>query len=231
MSKPQYLIDGDPYVYQAAWSTQGLEEEDATDKIDELLEQTLFEVSWGIEEDNYQVFLTGKGNFRFDIAVTHPYKGNRKDIEKPEHLGVLRSHLVDNWGAIVSEGEEADDLLGIWSTDYGPNAVVVSIDKDMLQLPCNHYEPRKQIHRTVSDFEGLKFFYTQLLTGDTVDNIKGCKGIGPVKAKAILSDCKTEKELYKQCLLTYDDDLDFLLENARLLWLRRSVGQLWEPPE
>ena len=230
MSKP-YLIDGDPFAYRAAFSAQGDDLEEAIDKVDDFLEQALHEVSWDWTDDDHQVFLTGKDNFRYDVAVTYPYKGNRKNAERPEHLEDVRQHMIDNWSAIVSDGEEADDLLGIWSTEYGPNAIVISIDKDMLQLPCNHFNPVTKVHKTVRDFEGLKFFYTQLLTGDTVDNIKGCKGIGPVKAKAILSDCKTEKELYNTCLLTYDNDLDWLMENARLLWLRRSVGQMWEPPE
>jgi hypothetical protein len=225
------FVDGDPFAYRAAFSKQGEDLEAAIDKVDEVIEEALSAVAWAWDEEDIQVALTGKTNFRYDVAVTYPYKGNRKDAEKPEHLGEVRQHMIDNWGAIVSEGEEADDLLGIWSTEQGPSSIVITIDKDMLQLPCHHYNPMTKKHKTVSDFEGLKFFYTQLLTGDTADNIKGLKGIGPKKAEAILRDCNTEKELYNACLIAYDSDLDWLMENARLLWLRRSIGQMWEPPE
>jgi len=29
----------------------------------------------------------------------------------------------------------------------------------------------------------------------------------------------------------YDGDLDALVENARLLWLRRKPEEMWEPPK
>ena len=29
-------------------------------------------------EPDYRVYLTGKGNFRNDVAITAPYKGNRR---------------------------------------------------------------------------------------------------------------------------------------------------------
>jgi uncharacterized protein (UPF0218 family) len=32
--------------------------------------------------------------------------------------------MVDNWAAIVSEGEEADDLIAIAATKYGPETIV-----------------------------------------------------------------------------------------------------------
>ena len=75
------------------------------------------------------------------------------------------------------------------------------------------------------------FFYTQILTGDTADNIIGLYGIGPVKAKKILAGAETEQELFDRCVAQYDGDVDKVVQNARLLWLRRKEGQLWEPPE
>ena len=76
----------------------------------------------------------GKGNFRYDIAVTAEYKGNRKDVEKPQHLEAIRKHMIKNWEAIVSKGEEADDLIGIAATEGGKESIVVSIDKDMVRF-------------------------------------------------------------------------------------------------
>ena len=67
-------------------------------------------------EPDYKVYLTGKGNFRHDIAVTEPYKGNRKEKEKPVHLEAIRQYLIKDWNAVVSEGEEADDLIAIDAT-------------------------------------------------------------------------------------------------------------------
>jgi 5'-3' exonuclease len=82
-------------------------------------------------------------------------------------------------------------VLGIISTNPAlfPNTrkIVVSIDKDMLQIPgwlwnpMQDKEPR-EITKQTADLT----FYTQVLTGDTSDGYKGLPGCGPVKAKRIL---------------------------------------------
>ena len=128
----------------------------------------------------------------------------------------------------MSKDEEADDLIGIWSN---PDRIVVSIDKDMLQLPCTHYNPHRRTWQTVEEFDGLKFFYKQILTGDSADNIQGIYGVGPKKADKILADCKTEKELYEECVRAYGGDEDRVIENGKLLWLRREEEQIWQPPK
>ena len=181
--------------------------------------------------DECEVFLTGPDNFRYDVAVTHPYKGHRGSNKKPVLLSDVRQHLVDNWGAQISEGEEADDLIAIAATKYGPEAVVVSIDKDMLQIPCRHYNFVKGEWSEVSEFEGLKFFYSQILTGDSADNIVGLHRVGPKRAETLLSGCSDEQELWSAVVKAYEGDVDRVIENARLLWLRRKEDEIWEPPD
>lgn len=225
------LIDGDIFAYRAAFSCEDQDVEDALDKVDDLIQWSIYSCILEYDVEDYQVFLTGKGNFRYDIAVTHEYKGNRKDVEKPQHLEAIRKHMVKNWEAIVSKGEEADDLIGIAATEGGKESIIVSIDKDMLQIPCRHYNPNKKEFTVVDEFDGLKFFYTQILTGDRADNIKGIYGVGPAKAKKMLADCKTEADLYEECLHQYGGEEDRVIENARLLWLRREPDQIWEPPK
>lgn len=222
------LIDGDIIAYRAGFSSNDLEASDAEAKVDELID-TIIEDTEFISTD-YQVYLTGKGNFRFDIAKTLKYKGNRKDAVKPIHLQHIRDYLTTKYEATVSEGEEADDLIAIAATKIGMKAVVASIDKDMLQIPCFHYNLTRRELSAVGKFSGTKFFYTQILTGDKADNIKGLHRCGPVKAGKILAECDTEMKLWDACLEAYEGDTERVIENARLLWLRREVDQLWEPP-
>jgi hypothetical protein len=59
--------------------------------------------------------LRAKSTIGHDIAVTAPYKGNRKDVKKPKHLPLLREYLQTAWGASVSDGQEADDDIAIQS--------------------------------------------------------------------------------------------------------------------
>jgi 5'-3' exonuclease len=224
------VIDGDIIAYRAAFSTQGMFPEDARSKVDDLMEYVLEETLIFYDPSDYEVYLTGSGNFRYDIAKSFPYKENRSAVEKPVHLPVVREHLIDKWGAIVSEGEEADDLIGIAATKYGPDTIVASIDKDMLQLPCKHFNFVTGKWTTVSEFEGLKAFYKQILTGDRIDNIVGLFRVGPVKAEKMLEGCDSEESMWETVLKAYDGDVDRVVENARLLWLRRKENELWEPP-
>lgn len=230
MFKGKVLVDGDIVAYRAAFSTQDLFPEDAVSKVDELMDYILTETLMFPDPNDYEVFLTGSGNFRYDIAKSFPYKGNRKSTEKPIHLPVAREHLITNYKASVSEGEEADDLIAIAATKYGPETIVASVDKDMLQLPCKHFNFTKGEWHDVTEFEGTKFFYKQILTGDRADNIMGLYKVGPVKAEKIVKDCNTEEELWDAVIKAYDGNIDRVVENARLLWLRRKEGEVWEPP-
>ena len=85
-----------------------------------------------------------------------------------------------------------------------------------------------EIPKTVTDEEGLFNFYQQILTGDRVDNIVGLTGIGPVKSKKLLEGL-SEQEMYAKCVELYESE-ERVIENARLLWLRREEGQIWNPP-
>ena len=225
------LVDADVLVYRSAFSTEGMSQEDAEHKVEEVLDEIMEHVLFSPNPDLLQLYLTGANNFRYDMATIAPYKGNRSGKEKPEHFYHLRGYLVDHWGAEVSEGEEADDLIAKAATKQGPTSIIVSVDKDFLQVPCTFFNLTKREFIKVDEQSGMLFFYTQVLTGDRADNIKGVPNVGPVKAKRILEGLTTEQELYEACLETYDGDAEALLENARLLWLRREEDELWFPPD
>jgi hypothetical protein len=183
----------------------------------------------GCYVDQWKLFLTGKDNFRNNIAVTAVYKGNRT-APKPEHLPALRQHMVKEWGAVVVEGQEADDAIAIEASVLKEEYIVASVDKDLDQIAGWHYNFVKKQGYHVTPEQGMYSFYKQILTGDAADNIIGLQGIGPVKADKILNELITEEELYAACVAAYDGDEERVLENARLLWLRRSEGQQWQPP-
>ena len=222
------LIDGDILTYRAAFSCEGQPIEDAYDKIDSLVEEIMKATSFDETSENYEMFITGKGNFRYDIQET--YKQNRSGKPKPEHLPGLRDYLVEAYNAKVSVDCEADDDIATRATELGPDAIIASIDKDFLQVPCHHYNLNRGTLVKVEEFEGLVFFYTQILMGDKADNIFGIKGVGPVKAGKMLVDATTERSLYNVCVAAYGGDVAKVVENARLLWLRREEGQVWQPP-
>jgi hypothetical protein len=220
------LIDADSLCYAVGFSSNDAEEPIAIAR----LEETMTELCMELDCEDYKGFLTGKGNFRDAIAVTVPYKGQRVS-EKPIHLQALRCHLVTSWGFTVVQGIEADDAVGIAAYAVPEDeTIMVHIDKDLNQFRGWHYNYRNKEKYYVTEFEGLTAFYTQILTGDRIDNIIGLKGIGPVKAKRILAECTNESELYQAVLKAYEGDQQRVLENAQLLWLQRSPNQVWTPP-
>ena len=224
------LIDGDIIAYRCAFAHKDDPVDLAYKGVDELMEFILNECSFYNSTGLYEVYITGKNNFRNNIAVTHKYKGNRKDAEKPLHLADIRQHLMTKYNAIISAGEEADDLISKEATKIGPKVVIASADKDMLQLAAYHFNFNRNEWKTVDATEGLQFFYTQILTGDNADNIKGLFRVGPKKAEKILKGVTEERQLWNTVVKAYDGDVERVLENARLLWLRRYEGEIWQPP-
>ena len=220
------LVDADLLVYRFGFASEGDPAEFALARLSEFLDNLYVELSvdevWG--------YLTGKGNFRNEIAVTAPYKGTRI-AAKPYHFQLLREYMERAWGFEVVDGIEADDALGIESYRNEPDeTIIVSIDKDLNMIRGHHYNFVKEEKYYVTEEDAIRNFYLQILTGDKVDNIIGLQGIGPVKSKKLLQDCTTELEMYKTVLKAYDGNEVRVLENARLLWILREEKQVWHPP-
>ncbi len=235
------LVDADVLGYRIAFACKDEDIEVAKHRLDsfivDILTQSVDTAYDGCYVDSWKLYLTGKNNFRYDIATIAPYKGNRT-APKPAHLADLRQHLVDQWGAVVIHGQEADDAIAIEATVLKESCIMVSVDKDFDQIEGWHYNFVKNKGYYITAQEGLINFYMQVLTGDGADNIMGLKGIGPVKAAKILAPALEETKpieqlafaLYQQCFEAYDEDEQALVENAKLLWLRRTEGEEWTPP-
>ena len=218
------LIDADILNYRIGFATNTEAESVAIRTMAGFLEDLLlFDLP---EVSTWELHLTGKKNFRNDVAVTAPYKGNRK-AEKPVHYHILREYLQQSWGASVSDGIEADDVLAIRATELGDDAIIVTLDKDLDQVEGWHYNFVKKNKYFVDKDEGLFNFYKQFLTGDTVDNIIGAKGIGAKKAEKLLEG-KSEVEMWETVvdILGYDR----AMENGHLLYMLRTFDDKWAPP-
>ncbi len=200
-------------------------------------------------------FLTGKGNFREDLATIAKYKGNRDKMEKPVHYQAVRDYYVDQYGAYVIEGIEADDEVSIraWEEYKGNNNdyVVATIDKDLDQIPGWHYDYKKHVFYEIDALDGELFFYAQVLAGDATDNIKGCYRLGITKAKKAVDEWFEAAEnnpdwrsFVWECIVNaYAENIErypeqhehglsaeeAALENARLVFMQTERDELWTP--
>jgi len=178
--------------------------------------------------------LSGKTNYRHDIATTKPYKGNRDPKNRPTHEHAIRDYIISSYEHKITEGEEADDALGILQCST-EGSCIVSIDKDLLQIPGLHYNFVTKEYSNISEDEGMAKFYSQLLTGDTVDNIPGLHRVGIGKANKLLEGLSVA-EMWDVVVTEYaargpEDWQKYLKEQGQLLWIRREEGQMWEPQE
>jgi hypothetical protein len=224
----QALIDGDILVYRIAFASNDETEAIAKARMSTFVEELLSPT----DIRGYDGYLTGSNNFRNEIAVTAPYKGNRKDVVKPVHYQVLREYLQHQWGFVMIQDQEADDAMGIRAYELNDEEyIIMTIDKDLDMIKGWHYNFVKNERYFVKEEDTLRTFYKQILTGDRTDNIVGLKGIGPVKADKVLKECETEQEMYEAVLEAYEGNEERVLENGRLLWIRRLPEQIWIPPK
>lgn len=239
------LIDGDIILYRVGFTTENDPEAIARIRTDDLIDTILVET----QATEFEVWLSDNKTNNFRYGIWPEYKANRTQ-PRPKHYEIIKEHLVTKWGARIAHGMEADDALGIGQDKLEESCpdlaqtVICSIDKDLLQVPGMHYNFVKKESRAVESWEGIKWFYKQLLIGDTSDNISGCKGIGPVKAgKAIdaISQEAGEKALFEKVVEIYEKQeigqtrqeiLDHILLAGRLLKIKQSEQEeLWHFPK
>lgn len=215
------LIDGDLVAYPCAASCK---EEDPLDVALFRCDKLIREILEASDCEEYNIFLSTKSNFRYKINPE--YKANRKDTEPPQWLQQCKEYLITEWHAKVKENYEADDLLGINQT---PDTVLCSFDKDLLMIPGKHFNWKKQQYGDmthVTQEDGLVHFYTQMLVGDTTDNVIGIAGLGPVKSRKYLSSAQDEQDLFDLVYNKYDDPERFLM-NGMCLWICQEEGVTW----
>lgn len=235
-------IDGDIPCYSIGFASEGSPVEYALHSIKKLINKCKKACS----ADHYIIFLTGKGNFREERATLLPYKGNRKQ-EKPEHHAAIREYLIEHHGAIVIDGAEADDALGIFLTEkeIGVEKIIATLDKDLNGVPGWHYNWKKDILYEVSLEEADAFFCEQLLTGDSTDNIPGLFKVTGQRATKKIKERVAEKEtfaeqvfevleIYDECMnassdmaCSRQDVEDTVKEIGDLLWMHRDGEESW----
>lgn len=194
------------------------------------------------------MYFTGKGNFRDEISTTG-YK--KREGRKPYHYKNIEAYLKGRYETIIVDGMEADDALAIEQTKNPEGTIIISIDKDLLQVEGWKYlyeygkvasfgphlvEGYGSIWRDRSYLRGygMKFFLAQCIMGDTVDSIVGIPKSGPVAALKLLDHTKTYEEGLEAVLGAYneyygDEGEEKLVENGRLLFMTRELDEEGKP--
>jgi 5'-3' exonuclease len=232
------LIDADVVLHRVGYTTDNDEFWVAKARTDDMLDSII----GATDAAEYELWLSDARDRTFRFELFDRYKANRT-APRPVHYDAIKEHLIKEWGARIALGMEADDALGIAQDKGGTETVICSIDKDLMQIPGQHYNFVKEAWDCVTKWEGLRWFYKQLLIGDISDNVEGCKGIGPIKAGKALDQISEEAgekslfcgvfDLYKKQYKdsTEEKILDHILLSGRLLKIKQVEDEsLWEIP-
>ena len=233
------LIDGDLIAYRCAASC--LKQGQTVEPLDVAqmrVNDLMYRIVQETEATSYNVYIGGTDNFR--LSIYPKYKANRDPKAKPQWLEGCREQLLVEWGGWIVNGMETDDKLGMEQyasfsnplRNGGEETVIASIDKDLLMIPGRHYNFVKQEFYNVSEHDGIKHFWFQMIMGDRVDNIPGYDGIMRATVPKFLApkitelnECKTPEEMEALVKEMYTDQEQFEI-NKKLIWICRSIDDL-----
>jgi len=224
-----FLIDGNSYIYRAFYAIKNLssstgEPTNAVFGFTNMLMKIIREQS----PDGVIIAMDSPEPTKRHDAYEQ-YKAHRP--ETPDDLirqiPVIKKIIhAFNIPVLEVPGYEADDILATAARTLSGNPeneiYIISSDKDMLQIVNNHiniYDPMKDIvidPAYVMKRYGLppeRIPEMMALTGDTVDNIPGVKGIGEKTALAILRNVNSLKELVDKPELAGKDRLVSMVRN------------------
>jgi len=116
-------------------------------------------------------------------AINPNYKAQRS-TEPPKWWNFVQNQLHLEWKAVYVDDIEVDDAVNITKLQLS-DSFIVAIDKDLLSLPGTHYNWRKGEWTTVASEEAAYRFWSDMIVGQPIDNVKGIPGKGEAFTKKL----------------------------------------------
>ena len=202
-SKRLVLVDGSGYIFRAFFALPPMTRPDGT-PVNAVFgfANMLFRLMQDRPQDDIVVVFDHSGE-SFRNQLYDRYKANRDEPPpelRPQFPLVREAARAFGLPVIDVEGYEADDMIAAYArqaTEAGEPVVVVSSDKDLMQLVADGVEmwdPMKQ--KAIGRAEVIEKFGVGpelvcdalALIGDTSDNVPGVPGIGPKSAAQLLAE-------------------------------------------
>ncbi len=210
-----FLVDGMSHIYRAYYAIQGLTNRQGLstnavygfttmlrklvqDEAPDYLAVTLDSAGPTVRHEQFKEYKAHRPKMPEDLAEQIPY--------------ILRLCEAMKIPVLRYEGYEADDVIATLSTlaeqEDGLEVVIVSIDKDLLQLVNNRVSVLDTRSDTLFDparvrekwgVEPDRIVDVLSLIGDASDNIPGAPGIGEKGARALISEFGGLDPLLEQC--------------------------------
>lgn len=197
------LIDGNNLLHRAFWIAKYKEQEDSNLYLEIFLKSIklyaeLYPSDKIICTWDKKMHLDEGKNFRQELCEYKQGRDENYNKKVYEHIDDINRFLLSLGVKIMYPGYlEADDIMHWCSTQHlDDDFVVVSVDKDLLQLVSSNtkvYNPIKKQEYNIVNFEALigipveKFVLQKAIIGDVSDNIKGLEKIGIKRAQKYIS--------------------------------------------
>lgn len=185
-------------------------------------------------------FDAGKHTFRHNMYADYKGKRDKMPEDLAEQLPILKELLTAMGIKIIEQSEiEADDLIGSLSRKFEADFILVSGDRDLLQLINDNttvWLTQKGISNVLKvDREVLKQEFglnpeqvidLKSIMGDSSDNIPGVAGIGKVGATKLISEYGTLDNIYQNIDKITGSNQKKLIENKEMAYLSYKLATI-----
>ena len=185
-------------------------------------------------------FDAGKHTFRHNMYADYKGKRDKMPEDLAEQLPILKELLTAMGIKIIEQSEiEADDLIGSLSRKFEADFILVSGDRDLLQLINDNttvWLTQKGISNVLKvDREVLKQEFglnpeqvidLKSIMGDSSDNIPGVAGIGKVGATKLISEYGSLDNIYQNIDKITGSNQKKLIENKEMVYLSYKLATI-----
>lgn len=186
------------------------------------------------------VFDAGKHTFRHNIYAE--YKGTRGPMPEDLHSQLLDlKELLKAMGILTLEQSEieADDIIGSLTRKFNEEFILISGDKDLLQLVNNQttvwlnqkgisnvLKVTPEVLKSEFNLEPYQVIELKAIMGDSSDNIPGVAGIGKVGANKLISEYGNLDNIYKNLDKLAKGVKAKLIESKDVAYLSRQLATI-----
>jgi hypothetical protein len=180
MNKTICIIDADYILYMWSWlEKQTSDFNTYKRKIDKTIETIISST----QADEY-IGIFSDRSYRHYL---YPFYKVKRTSNKPLFFNDMKQYIIDKYGFKTYKLLEADDAVIIAKRHYASlkyKVIICSPDKDLKQEEgyfYNYSDSKSEVFYN-SQLDATHSLYTQLLKGDSTDNIPGLKGCGNTAA-------------------------------------------------
>lgn len=185
-------------------------------------------------------FDAGKHTFRHNFF--NEYKGTRKPTpeELKKQFGAIKNLLqAMNIKYVEIPEIEADDIIGSVSKQFEGEKILVSGDRDLLQLVSDDtqvwltkkgmteiLEVNAQVLMQEFGVTASEVIDKKAIMGDSSDNIPGVRGIGATRALSLIQKYHTLDNIYEHIDEITGKTKEYLIDGKDMAYLSRLLGTI-----